>query len=209
MIHRKSIFWAAVLGLAGVMVSGCWYDDEEQPPDPKSSRFISYLRIDSITFYDPHEGQFMGYPEMEVYLYDAQDGVPLGCSGAQHGLTNVDQAHSRYSGLHAPFENATGQYLWGTAHAGRQILIKMSEDDDSRPCPSPAPSRTDDAAGEAGPVLWEDLFGARIESPGNFIIEFEPVNGSPPVKDDGGIDASGDGPVLPLDGGRETGLAER
>jgi hypothetical protein len=174
-----------LLALCVLLGAGCFGRKTSTGPDPKTSRFIYHLRIDSITIYAQSEGLFSGLPEIEVYLVDAVTGTPLGCSGARHGLNHVDDPRHRYSGLHAPFENTEGQYLWGNAHNGKLVQVKMSEDDDDAPCPSALPSPGDDGLGEAGPIRWEDLFGARVESPDRFIIEFEPVGGSPGT--DGGV----------------------
>ena len=147
---------AATIACIGLV--GCYWDDPGER-----------VRIDELEVDDDHEVGTR--PEIEVYIIDNDTNDFLGCSGEDHGLEDVDVAHSTYRNLGAHFERPSGDMMhWGD-HDGQMVRILVIEDD-RNPCPAAAPSVEDDTVGESGPVPYIQLPGMLVEAPG-FRLRFE------------------------------------
>jgi hypothetical protein len=144
--------------LTCITFAGCYWDD------PGES-----VRIDQLEIDNDHEVGTR--PEIEVYIIDHYTNDYLGCSGEDHGLEDVDVAHSTYRNLGAYFERPSGDRMhWGD-HDGQMVRILVIEDD-RNPCPAGAPSVEDDTVGESGPVPYSQLPGMQVSAPG-FTLTFE------------------------------------
>jgi hypothetical protein len=96
--------------------------------------------------------------EIEVYLYDEDNGGVVACSGAESGLRGVNESDTRYS-VEGYFLSGSNYLLFEDV-ADRNISALVIEDD-SGPCPPKSgPSLLDDFIGYSGPFP-----GGSIDSP--------------------------------------------
>jgi hypothetical protein len=84
-----------------------------------------------------------GTPEIEVYLFDANDDL-LGCAGSRQGLREVDQAGVVYD-LNAKLINPDHEY--GIEIGGDALRFEVWEDDDDPVCPVYPERSTNDLLG--------------------------------------------------------------
>lgn len=101
--------------------------------------------------------------EMEVHLFDADSGQPLGCAGRRSGLVSVNESDARYS-LQARFHRATsppqggdGEAAWirGADLTDRALIFVVIEDD-AVACPE-LYGGSDDIVGVSPVISFADL----------------------------------------------------
>lgn len=95
--------------------------------------------------------------EIEVHLSDADTGAFIGCTGEDQGLDAVDENDTRYDVL-GVFVDSTGARLSGAALAGRNLIVRVMEDDNFA-CPGALDLISDDEVGVSAPVPAADLPG--------------------------------------------------
>ena len=120
--------------------------------------FHDMIYVDSIEVQNEVE---LSELDIEVHLYDATNGVRLGCSGVDSGMRHVDDNNMRYNVV-GYFERA-GQLPLSAADLWDLQLQLIVVEDDIDPCPGPELPE-DDIVGQ-GPVF------AGSEVPTTFAFE--------------------------------------